>query len=105
MDERDKKPVTVVHIMKPDATFTVELPERAVRALAVIGAFGEHALEKAVAAILSPAEAREHSYGFSDLARIGDVARLALERLSDARDVADGHMLAVGRAKAPNEKQ
>ena len=69
MDKRDERPVTLVHIVRPEATLTVELPERAVRALAIIGAFGEDALEKAVATVLSPSEAKRHSYGFTDLTR------------------------------------
>ena len=59
----DKRNVTMVDIVKPEATFTVELPERAVRALALIGGFGESALEKCVASVLSPMEAKRHSYG------------------------------------------
>jgi hypothetical protein len=97
MDKRDERPVTVVNIVKPEATFTIELPERAVRALAIIGDFGEGALEKAVATVLSETEAKRHSYGFTDLTRIGGVARQALVRLDDARDVADGRKVAADR--------
>jgi hypothetical protein len=55
----DKRNVTMVDIVKPEATFTVELPERAVRALALIGGFGESALEQCVASVLSPMEAKK----------------------------------------------
>ncbi len=95
MDKRDERPVTIVNIVKPEATFTIELPERAVRALAVIGAFGERALENAVAKVLSEMEAKRHSYGFTDLTRIGGVAHQALERLEAARAVADGYKIAT----------
>ncbi len=95
MDKRDERPITVVNIVRPEATFTVELPERAVRALAVIGAFGEHALEKAVATVLSEGEAKRHSYGFTDLTRIGGIASAALRRLEDARAVAEGRKIAA----------
>ncbi len=77
--------------------FTLELPERAVRALAIIGGFGEGALEKAVATVLSPNEAKRHSCGFADLTRIGGVAHQALARLDDARAVADGRKVAADR--------
>ena len=97
MDKRDERPVTVVNIMRPEATLTVELPERAVRALAIIGDFGEGALEKAVATVLSPMEAKRHSYGFTDLTRIGGVAHQALQRLDDARAVAEGRKVAADR--------
>ena len=97
MDSRDQRSVTVVSITKPEATFTVELPERAVRALALIGDFGEDALEKCVASILTPAGAKQHSYGLRDLQRVGAVAHEALRRLSDARDVADGTKIATER--------
>lgn len=100
MDKRDERPVTVVNIIKPEATFTVELPERAVRALAIIGDFGAGALEKAIATVLSPAEAKRHSYGFTDLTRIGGVAHKALQRLDDARAVADGLKIAVAPTNA-----
>lgn len=95
MDKRDERPVTVVHIVRPEATFTVELPERAVRALAIIGDFGEDALEKAVATVLSPGEAKRHSYGLTDLTRIGRIAYQALCRLDDARAVAEGRKIAA----------
>lgn len=95
MDKRNERPVSVVNIVKSEATFTVELPERAVRALAIIGDFGEGALEKAVAAVLSPREAKQHAYGFADLTRIGGVAHQALRRLDDARAVADGRKIAA----------
>ena len=97
MDKQDERPVTVINIMRPEATFTVELPERAVRALAIIGDFGEHALEKAVATVLSPNEAKRHALGLTDLTRIAGVAHKALERLSDARAVADGSKVAIDR--------
>ena len=100
MDKRDERPITVVNIVNPEATFTIELPERAVRALAVIGDFGEFALEKAVATVLSPAEAKRHSYGLTDLTRIGGVARQALRRLDDARDVATGRKIAADHQKS-----
>lgn len=95
MDERDKRPVAVVNIVRPEAIFTIELPERAVRALAIIGAFGEGALEKCVATVLSPSEAKRHSYGFTDLTRIGGVARQSLERLDEGRLVAEGRKVAI----------
>ena len=97
MDARDERPVSVVNITKPEATFTVELPERAVRALALIGDFGGDALEKCVAAVLSPNEAKRHAYGLADLQRVGAVAAAALRRLQDARDVADGRKIAMDR--------
>ena len=97
MDKRDERPVTIVSITPREATFTVELPERAVRALAIIGAFGENALQKSVAAVLSASEAKQHAYGFTDLTRIGGVARQALERLDAARAVAEGRKIAVDR--------
>lgn len=97
MDKRDERPVTLVNITTREATFTVELPERAVRALAIIGNFGEGALEKAVATVLSPNEAKRHAYGFTDLTRIGGVAHQALGRLDDARAVAEGRKVAVDR--------
>lgn len=99
MDKRDERPITVVNIVNPEATFTVELPERAVRALAIIGDFGDGALEKAVATVLSPSEAKRYSYGFTDLTRIGGVARQALRRLDDARDVAMGRKIAADHQK------
>lgn len=95
MDKRDERAVYVVTINKPEATFTVELPERAVRALALIGDFGEDALQNCVATVLSPMEAQKHAYGFRDLQRVGGVARQALRRLADARDVADGRKIAA----------
>jgi hypothetical protein len=94
MDKRDERPITVVNIVKPEATFIIELPERAVRALAIIGDFGEGALENAVATVLSPMEAKRYSHGFTDLTRIGGVAHMALARLEDARAVADGRKVA-----------
>lgn len=96
MDKRDERPIELVGIQR-ETTFTIELPERAVRALAVIGEFGEGALEKAVATVLSPNEARKHSYGFQDVQRIGGVARGALKLLDDAREVAAGRKIAVDR--------
>lgn len=97
MDKRDERPITIVTITKPEASFLVELPERAVRALALIGNFGDNALEKCVATVLSPMEATRHSYGFQDLQRVGAVAHQALQRLSDAREVADGRKIATER--------
>ena len=95
MDKRDERPVSIVEIVKPEATFTVELPERAVRALALIGDFGEDALQKCVATVLSPMEAQRHAYGLRDLQRVGAVAHQALDRLRNARDVADGRKIAA----------
>ena len=60
MNKNDERPITVVNIATREATFTVELPERAVRALAIIGDFGEDALQKCVATVLSPMEAKRH---------------------------------------------
>ena len=100
MDKRDERPVTIVTITKPEASFVVELPERAVRALALIGDFGHDALEKCVANVLSPMEAKRHSYGFRDLQRVGAVAHQALQRLSDAREVADGRKIAADHPMA-----
>ena len=65
--------------------------------LAIIGRFGEGALEKCVATVLSPSEARTHSYGLADLQRIGGVASQELQLLEDARDVAAGRKIAVDR--------
>ena len=96
MDKRDERPVELVGIQR-ETTFQIELSERAVRALAVIGEFGEGALEKAVAAVLSPGEAKRHAYGFVDLLKIGGVSREALRRLDDAREVAAGRKVAVDR--------
>lgn len=96
MDPRGERIVKVVGIQS-ETTFEIELPERAVRALAIIGDFGESALEKAVAAVLSPSEANRHAYGFRDLQKVGGVAREALRRLDDARDVASGRKIAADR--------
>lgn len=95
MDKQDERPVSVVNIVVSEATFTIELHERAVRALAIIGDFGEGELEKAVATVLSPMEAKRHSYGFVDLTRIGGVAHQAIRRLDDAREVAAGRKIAA----------
>lgn len=94
MDKRDERPVVLVGI-KRETTLTVELPERAVRALALIGQFGPGALEKAVAAVLSETEARRHASGLNDLQSIGGAAHEALRRLEDARAVADGRKIAT----------
>ncbi len=94
MNKQDERPVVLVGIQR-ETTFSIELPERAVRALAVIGNFGEGALEKCVATILSPSEANRHSYGLADVQKIGSVAREALRRLDDARAVAEGGKIAV----------
>ena len=51
MDKRDERPIELVGIQR-ETTFTIELPERAVRALAIIADFGEGALEKCVATVL-----------------------------------------------------
>lgn len=85
--------------VKRETTFTIELPERAVRALAVIGEFGVGALEKAVATVLSPSEAKRHAEGLQDVQRIGAEAQQHLQRLTDARDVASGVKVAVDRPK------
>lgn len=95
MDERDKRRIEILNIGTRESTFTVELPERAVRALAVIGEFGEGALQKAVSSVLSPMEGKTHAYGLQDLQRVGGVAYEALRRLEDARAVADGRKVAV----------
>jgi hypothetical protein len=79
--------------LRRNATFTVELPERAVQALRMINAFGIDALRKAVAQ-LSPREADDHAEGLKDLVAIGGRCAAALERLSDARDVIDGRKVA-----------
>jgi hypothetical protein len=94
MDKRDERPIELVGI-KRETTITVELPERAVRALAVIGQFGDGALAKCVASVLSPSEAQRHAYGLADIQRIGGVAHQELKRLDDARAVAEGRKLAI----------
>lgn len=96
MDKRDERPVEITGIQS-ETTFSIELPERAVRALAVIGKFGEGALQKAVETVLSPGEARRHAYGLQDLQKIGGVAYTALQRLDDAREVAAGRKIAADR--------
>jgi hypothetical protein len=86
--------------LRRTATFTVEMPERAVAALRMIGAFGADAFIKALAQ-LSPTEARTHSDGLKDLIAIGGRCHEALERLSDARDVIDGRKIACAPDNSP----
>ena len=91
---KDETKVRLVSLER-SATFTVEMPERAVRALRVIGAFGSDAFIKAIATTLSEGEAKSHSEGLRDLVEIGGQCALALELLSDARCVMDGSKVAV----------
>lgn len=79
--------------LRRSATFTVELPERAVQALRMINAFGIDSLRSAVSK-LSPSEAETHADGLRDLVALGERCAAALERLSDARDVIDGRKVA-----------
>jgi hypothetical protein len=98
MDKRDERPIEITGI-RSETTFSLELPERAVRALSVIGQFGAGSLAKAVGTVLSPSEAQRHAYGLEDIQRIGNVAKAALQRLDDARSVAEGRKIAVDREK------
>ena len=82
--------VKYVRVVPKDATLIVELPERAVRALSIIGNFGQDALEKAVAHILSQTEAKRHADGFKDLLMVGRKASEVIRRLDDARSIIDG---------------
>ena len=91
--------------LKRETTFTIELPERAVRALALIGDFGERALEKAVATVLSETEAKRHAGGLADLQRIGGVAHAVLNRLADARHVANGDKVALWKKDVESASQ
>lgn len=86
--------------LRRETTFTIELPERAVKALAVIGEFGLGALEKAVATVLSEGEAMRHREGLQDVQRIGAEAREVLKRLDDARHVANGDKVAIWKKDA-----
>lgn len=92
MAEQSDDQVKLVSLRR-NATFTVEMSERAVQALRMINAFGIDSLRQAVAK-LSPREAEEHSEGLKDLVAIGGVCRAALERLTDARDVIEGRKIA-----------
>lgn len=94
MDKRAELPVRIVNIAR-ETTFTIELSERAVRALEVISRFGEHALAQCVADKLSASESARHAYGFEDLVKIGAVATMPLRRLDDARAVMEGRKNAV----------
>lgn len=87
--------VTLLQVENRDAMFHVILSERAVRALDLIGKFGVDALEKSVAAVLSPSEAKRHAYGLRDLQQIGGVAHASLLRLADARSVMEGRKVAA----------
>lgn len=89
----DENQVKLVSLRR-NATFTVEMSERAVAALRMINAFGIDSLQQAVAK-LSPSEAATHSQGLKDLVALGGVCATALERLSDARDVIDGRKVAT----------
>ncbi len=89
--------VKLVGITRPEALFTIELTESAVRALAMIGDYGVDALEKYVATTLSPRGAADNKAGLRDVILAGGSARRALELLYDARAVVEGRKIAVER--------
>lgn len=89
-------PVEITGI-KQETTFTVEISESAVRALAMLGEFGAGALENLVASKLSDGEAKRHSKGLAEIQMIGTEAKPQLDRLADARAVAAGEKFAVKR--------
>jgi hypothetical protein len=90
----DETEVRMVSLNR-SATFTVEMPERAVYALYIIGQFGIEALTKAVANHMSESEAKKHGEGLKDLVAIGGRCSAALSKLNDARAVIDGRKIAV----------
>ena len=87
--------IRIIEVQQDGATFTIQLPERAIRALSTIGDFGTDALTKAVAKCISETEAKKHGNGIDDLVTAGQKCKTALARLTDARSVLEGRKVAV----------